>query len=443
MRTGIKTLARKTTGKLTRSPLLLYQKQPAKFPQQGAGNLRIRARIQAVVKEIQEYNLDKSIGGFHSKPHEMTVEVIERLVNLNPNNLGNWSLVEQKNVNGTRLIERELIQMMVDLYGGKWSQWEGYLTSGASESNLYSGWMGRKYLERFTKRQNICLIKTSLTHYSIGKTSDIIGIPEFITALHPKAWNMDVTAAEQLITRLHKKGFRGFLVPLTLGYTQTGTSDDLQTIIKRLKKLGRKLEVKFFFWADAALNGLVLPFNSPRFRPLSLPSLQSFLVDFHKFGLTPIPSGVVLYRRPLRKLIEKRIPYLDEKDNTVAGSRSGISSVTCWVIIQTFGRKGLREIVSSSMNKKKTFENSLKSITPKIEVITDEHAVHLGLIMRKKYSLPDKLAKEYGLRVDKIKIRFTGNKDRTVNLCRMIFMPHITPATVRGITKDFLRSFST
>ena len=151
MRTGLKTLYRKTK-KFVRHPDLLFGGHSS-FPERGTSKLRFNLKLYSLVNELSEWKLKEKIGWFHSTPHPAVVKVWEKLLKYNPNNLGNWSIGGRKSFGGTRMIERELIKAMVDLVGGRTGEWEGYVTSGATEANIFSARVGGKKNKKKLKKK--------------------------------------------------------------------------------------------------------------------------------------------------------------------------------------------------------------------------------------------------------------------------------------------------
>ncbi len=365
---------------------------PDYFPQEPVFPLFIKLRLWLLKGELKKIKskTDKFFSHLAPYPAPIAIDVWRQFLLYNPNNLGNWSIssLPKKQLFGTRVFEKEVIWKMIDLYGGRKENLEGYITSGGTEGNIFSAWVGRNYLEKEgVDKEKICLVKTSLTHYSIEKASDIVGIPTFITPLNSKNWGMDIDCFAKTIQSLHKRGFRGFLLPLTLGYTVTGTADPYLEICLKIREIKKKIKnIKFFVWLDAALNGLIEPFLNSRFSPFALPEVQTVLTDFHKLGLAPYPAGIILYRTQLRSLIEKNIPYLAEKDNTLLGSRPGISAVACWSAIETIGKSGAKELIEKNLAKKKRWVTSVRKTQKATikRIISPPRSLTVALILKQK-----------------------------------------------------------
>lgn len=386
------------------------------FPKKPAYALNLKARIFALENELKKQKKDAGLGYLITYPHTIVVDIWQKLLPYNPNNIGNWSILElpQNQLFSSRTFEREVIFKMIDLYHGDKKKLEGYITSGGTEANIFSSWTGRKYLEKKgIDKEKICLINTTLTHYSIKKAADVIGVKDFTVGLNEKSWGMDVDSLKKTIKKLYIKGFRGFLLPLTIGYTLTGTLDPYKDICLRVRELKEKIKgIEFFVWVDAALNGLIEPFLNKKFRPFDLPEIQTFLVDFHKFGSVPCPAGVVLYRNDLRKLIEKPIDYLNVKDNTLLGSRSGIASVACWITIQSFGKRGFKKIIAKNKKKMSKFVKKYKNKNG-LEFIISRNSLSCGIIVKNRKFNYKKLKEKHGLEFKRVKIKF---KDKVKNL---------------------------
>jgi len=388
-----------------------------KFPNKGLHSWVIKSRTRALVTEVESWRLDDSLGALHCKPHPISEYMWKKLLRLNPNNLGNWSTRELK-VYGTQRIERDLIFSLVDLLGGK-SDWEGYVTSGATESNIYSVWVGRNFLRRKIPNKRICIIVNDLSHYSLLKAADICGIDPIKASLNRERWVFDIKAVLSTIKNAKKK-YEGFLIPLTLGYTQTGTNDDYEEIVRELENLENEIGIKTFAFIDAALNGLVLPFTRKDFRPLKNERIQSFCLDFHKAGMTPLPCGVILYRRRLRPFIEKTNSYLKENDSTLLGSRSGIPAVAAWSVIMQLGRSGFKEVINHSIDRKLSFIFELRKNFPKVEIADDGDGLSLGLV--NEQPLSKSFIDKYGLYAKEASFTFTSGKEN-LYIYKVAFLP--------------------
>lgn len=411
------------------------------FPEKGSSWPSMKFRLWQIKRKLQKRDIAHNLGWLYTLPHPVAVNAYKYFLDQNPNHLGSWTTKESRPF-ATQVLEREAIWKMIDLYHADKNKIEGYITSGGTESNIFSTWVGRKYLEQHTDRSKICLLATSLTHYSIGKSADIAGIPDYLSPLNPQEWNLDQHGLTETVTGLYKEGYRGFLLPLTLGYTMTGTCDNIEATTKTVQRLQKEMkDAHFFLWIDAALNGFVTPFVDQAFTPFASPLIQTFIVDFHKFGLVPYPAGLVLYRKNVRRLIERRIDYLPEKDNTVLGSRSGVPAANIWAMIHALGKNGYRQLVTQQLKLKEDFIQALKHVAPQAKILTTPTSVSCGIVFfpRWQQRLPVWLECKYGFFTKLTIPLFTGRIPKKYRIYKLFFLPHVTQQVISECISDLAK----
>lgn len=420
-------------------PSLFYKNvKPSLFPNQPLSNIKIKARLRSILSELKQRKISYNLGVLYGLPHPSAADVYKKYIDYNPGNLGDWSSCQTKKWSTTQL-EYEVIHKMIDLYKGNHQKLAGYITSGGTEGNIYALWLGRTHLEQYYKSNQICLLRTSLSHYSIGKAARLCNVYQTIVPLNPVSWNMDAKGLRDSIKKLRKKNYFGFIVPLTLGYTSTGTCDDVDSIIGtacQLKKRYKK--IKFFFWIDAAFNGLINPFITHNFKPFNSPLVKAFIVDFHKFGLAPYPAGIILYCQSLKKLIQQPIDYLSEIDATLLGSRSGIPAISIWKMIHYLGKTGYQKIVKKQMENKIFFIEQLQQMSSAIEIITHPQSLSCGVIFHnlKKKRLPLKIEQKYNLYPGKTKLLFYPNKKQKQIIYKFYFLNHLKKKIITEFLSD-------
>lgn len=392
------------------------------FPNKPLHRSEINKKIFNLKADLKEFKQNNSPAYLLRYPSKLIVKTWQKLIPFNPNNLGNWSIKNQEEIYGSRLFERKLIRQMTDLYQADVQKIEGYMTSGGTEGNIFSVWLGRKFLEEKIKTGKICLLKNCLSHYSISKAADITNIKTYDVAINPKFWNTDINSLKKTIEKLHQQNYQGFILSLTAGYTLTGTNDNLEEIFHLINTLSQQYpNLKFYTWLDASLSGLSIPFVNEKFRPFANKQLFSLVVDFHKLGGVPFPSGLVLYKKELRQLIEKKIDYLPQKDNTLLGSRSGISPVVSWVLINSLGRSGFKKLIDACLKKKTDFIDKYNKI-PDLEFITDKHSIGAGIIIKSNINEHKSyFKKKYDLDFKTVKIKF-NNKQEKITMSKLFFL---------------------
>lgn len=364
------------------SYLLSLLKKDDAFAQSSQPWWKIHLKIFFLKKHLQHWRKPPLIAHLIASPSHIAVRIWQRLLPYNPTLLGVRPERKRYDTIDSEAIETELIHKMTHLCGEKSDNIEGYVTSGATEGNIFSAWAGRKWLEnKKIPPQSQCLLKTSLTHFSIRKAADVVGIKDAVVGLNEETWGMSSESLIDTTKSLIQKGINGFLIPFTYGYTLTGTDDNLEEIIRTIRRLGEQYtNIHFYCWIDAALAGLVKPFLCKDFTPFRYPEVKTFIVDFHKFGSIPCPAGSILYRKELRKLIEQPIDYINRMDNTLLCSRTGIAPVVCWTIIERLGREGFIRKAKRNLRAKELFISKHFKMKG-VRFITQKDSLILGLIL--------------------------------------------------------------
>jgi glutamate/tyrosine decarboxylase-like PLP-dependent enzyme len=310
--------------------------------------------------ESKYYNLSLPIANRVNKYASLVTSL---LANFMPNNLGNWSIKEPYSLS-TRL-EKESVEIIKNYYHDTSNKIGGHFTSGSTEGNIYATWIGRNYLLKKLQLQStekICLLQNDLAHYSISKAANVSNVVTKKLAINEQTWNTDSNFLLKTITQLHQNGYRGFLLPLTTGYTVTGTEDDVTAICALIKKFKTKHpETEFFLWIDAAFSGISKAFLEKDFSPFANELVQLITTDFHKLLAVPYSTGLVLYKKNLLNFIKSQIPYIDQLDTTLLGSRSGTNVIATWITLKNLNKKSMKSIFSQAIAKKQDFLSQIQS----------------------------------------------------------------------------------
>ncbi|MCL4199883.1 hypothetical protein KJZ67_00900 [Patescibacteria group bacterium] len=422
------------------NPSLLYKRiNDTRFPEKPILQILIWAKMRGLTTEFHDRKITYNLGSLYTLPHPIASDAYKKYISSNPGNLGSWS--DKKGISSTQKIESEIIHKLIDLFHGKHNSVAGYVTSGGTEGNIFSVWLGRSYLQKKYPVRRICLLQTSLTHYSIRKAASICNIETYTIPLHPKKWNIDTDRIQATIKRLYDKGYRGFIIPVTIGYTSTGTSDDVELITQELIRIKKIYsDTDMYLWIDAALNGLVEPFINPSFHPFSYPLVHAIVLDFHKFGLVPFGAGIVLYKNTLRQYIEKPIDYLSETDTTLLGSRSGVPAISIWMMIHSLGKTGYTNLVRAQINNKNMLIKYVTGKSDSFEFITSDNSVSCGIIYNHngKNRLPAWLETKYDLYPGKTKLQFSGSISKEKIIYKCFFLPFTKRRIVQEFAHDLL-----
>ncbi|MEV6848854.1 histidine decarboxylase [Actinoplanes sp. NPDC051411] len=226
----------------------------------------------------------------------------------------------------THDLEREVLDFLAGLFRAP-AGWSGYVTAGGTEGNLYGLWLAR------TKLPNAITYYSTATHYSVPKACRLLGLPTVEVGILESG---EINYAD-LVHQARRYRGRPAIVVANIGTTMTEAVDDVSTIHTALDAAGITHR---YIHSDAALAGI--PLSSVAQRPgFDLADgADSISVSGHKFLGTPLVCGVVIARRGIEELAP-HVPYLDSRDTTISGSRSGLATAMLWYALQTLGPTGL------------------------------------------------------------------------------------------------------
>jgi len=378
---------------------------------------------------------------YSTNPHPLAIEAITKFLPYNKNNIGTHTRAE--NPKGVAALERKVILMLGDLMGSANTDVDGYITQGGTEGNIMGLWVGRNFLRGVVEQKlhyplrtgdetgKICLVKTSLTHYSIDKAADILDIKKVVNISLNDEYGMDAADLAKKIETLSKEGFSGFLIALTLGYNTTGTIDPVDEIDAVLKRLKNELNIKTYVHLDAAIGGLIYPFVSDKPLDFRYESVKSISLDMHKTGFLPHTAGAFLCRKNLQKFVERPVPYLRYgKDDSLSGSRPAAAAAACWSVFTALGKDGFRKAVNHELELKNYFLSLLAKENGFIYI--QNPAIPLVIISLEDKMLPVSFEQKYGLAPTPMILSSTKSK----YYYTLIFNPHMTKKAIETFVLD-------
>lgn len=378
-------------------------------------HILIKKKLQ---EELKFVNLQSPIA---KKSNPFAATLIKNTSAFMPNNLGNWSIKQPHTV--TAKVELELIRWLKKNYHAS-ANIAGHFSSGSTEGNIYAAWLGRNYLQKklkFNDTNKIALLKSSLAHYSLDKAADLIGVRLFEAAINEESFSLDLPSLKSQLEKLYQAGKRGFLLPLTLGYTVTGTDDDYL----KVSELATEFELNHsgsacFLWLDAAFSGLSKIYTEKNFRPFQANNIQLISADFHKFLAVPYPASFLLYRQSLLKYIQKPIPYIDQLDTTLLGSRPGIGVLASWITLLKLEEQEIKQKIDKALKIKGDFLQSVKLKNEKIRIINNKNSLQACLVLRNKKT-PISIEQNNHLIITKYSLLTAGRK-KTFYIAKLYFL---------------------
>ncbi len=241
----------------------------------------------------------------------------------------------------THGIEKEVIDEFAELFHAPKNNYWGYVTNGGTEGNLFG-----LYLARELHPKGIVFYSEE-SHYSIPKCIKILKMDSVLVKADPKG-EIDYVDLQSKLSKQKKQ--RVPIILANIGTTMKGAVDCIIKIKEILNDLGLK---KHYIHCDAAFFGLILPF---------LPELETQKFDFrvgidsisisgHKMIGTPIPCGVVLTKKNDVNKIGAHVDYAGVKDNTITGSRNGLTPLFLWYELYCAERGKFKKLVSESIKK--------------------------------------------------------------------------------------------
>lgn len=195
---------------------------------------------------------------------------------------------------GAALIEDRLIHWLADTAGMDADSASGVFTSGGTQSNLQALYTAReKATSAGAKLEDLMVICSAESHYSISRSCHILGLPEDCILALPttEPGALDPGALTETLEELHRDpSVTVMCLALTAGTTDLGAIDPLHESITAARRHNIHVHV------DCAYGGALLVSPTRRHRLAGLELADSFSVDFHKSFFQPVACSALVYR---------------------------------------------------------------------------------------------------------------------------------------------------
>ncbi|ACL75401.1 aminotransferase class I/II-fold pyridoxal phosphate-dependent enzyme [Ruminiclostridium cellulolyticum] len=369
------------------------------------------------------------LGYPQTTPHPIAIKTYKNYLQYNDNHVGTFSN-NNTDLNISRKMEKQFIEMLGDLYGD--IEADGYVTSGGTEGNIMGIWVGKYYLGG-GETDNLCLIKTYLTHQSIDKACSLNNITNIIEIPYNQNFEMDTNLLRNEIDFQIESGKNRIIIVATVGYTMTGTSDPIDEIDKIIQDYSRNKDVSFYLHVDAAIGGLVYPFCKKEDFAFQYPSVKSLTVDPHKMGYVPFSAGVFLCRRNLQDCVAIPIKYAKTvMDKTLVSSRSAAAAAACWTTFNYLGIAGFEKKIKKLISIKEYLVE--KVLADKLAVLISDPGTNMVCLYFDSLAqglLPEWIEKKYTLDGFLLKC-----KDEMIICYKVYIMPHVTKRAILQFVDD-------
>ncbi len=261
----------------------------------------------------------------------------------NPNHIGCHTMGgESESIfGGTQAIERELIALIGEqMFRADENSIDGYVAPGGTEANIQAMWIYRNfYRKEFNaKRDEILMIYSEDSHYSMPKGANILDLEQAIIPVDKKDRTWDLETLDNILEEAKATGKKYFIIICNCATTMYGSVDDIDAITSILdkKQLNYKLHV------DGAFGGYIYPFTDSESRyQFQNDKVTSITIDGHKMLQSPYGTGIFLIRKGLMQYAKtEEANYVQGKDYTICGSRSGANAISVWMIMMIHGSEG-------------------------------------------------------------------------------------------------------
>ena len=393
----------------------------------------ITAHIDSALEQNMNYKTKKILGvpasyldeeQFYDDAPFLEDSPFMKTLIANPNHIGCHTLNEDSEpfFKGTQKIEIELIKLCAEeiLEGDKDAQ-DGYVASGGTEANIQAQWIYRNYFikECGAKMDEIAVVYSEDSHYSMPKGANILNIPSVVLKVDDDSRMILQSDLEQKISDAKQNGIKYFILIMNMSTTMFGSVDD----IIRISDYFEENEINYKLHVDGAFGGFIYPFtNEESSYTFKNNRISSFTLDGHKMLQTPYGTGIFIIRKGFMEYaLTEEASYVQGKDYTMCGSRSGANAISIWMILKTHGSDGLKVKMRNLSDKAKSLCKKLKKL--EIELYHNSH-ININAI-RGKYISPQ-LAKKYALVPD------THNSNP--NWYKIVIMDHVK----QGVLDNFM-----
>lgn len=264
------------------------------------------------------------------------------------------NMIDKDEYPQTAEIEKRCVQILADLWHSPESETTiGCSTTGSSEAAMLGGlalkWKWRQKRQQEGKpanKPNIVTGPVQICWHKFARYFDV-EIREI-----PMEHGRLLMSPEEVLKRVDENTIG--VVP-TLGVTFTLEYEDVKAVSDALDKLQRETGLDIPIHVDAASGGFLAPFIQPDIVwDFKLPRVKSINASGHKFGLSPLGVGWVVWREvsDLPEELIFNVNYLGGEMPTFAlnFSRPGGQIIAQYYNLLRHGREGYRRIQQACLD---------------------------------------------------------------------------------------------
>lgn len=264
----------------------------------------------------------------------------------------------------------------------------GMVCSGGTVANLTALWCARNaalppvHGEGGVEREGMAgalarhgwrravIVGSSLMHYSLEKTADVLGIGSegMIRIPVDARHRVDPRAVAETLARCRAEGSLVIALVGVAGSTDAGSVDPLEDLAAIAREAG------VHFHVDAAWGGPVLFSGRHQHLLRGIQQADSVTLDGHKQLYLPMGVGMVLLRDPaLARVVEKSARYIVRRGSADLGRRAlegsrPASSLFVHAALSILGREGYEFLIDEGIRKARYMANLLAA-RPEFELL--------------------------------------------------------------------------
>ena len=273
------------------------------------------------------------------------------------------NMIDKDEYPQTAEIEARCVNIIADMWHANPSEAIGTSTTGSSEACMLGGmamkwrWRNaRKAQGKSTEKPNLVCGPVQVCWHKFARYWDV-ELREI-----PMDGERYISNAEEVIKRCDENTIG---VVVTLGITFTGQYEPVKEIADALDKLHKEKGWDISIHVDGASGGFLAPFCAPELLwDFRIPRVKSISTSGHKFGLTPLGCGWVVWgnKKDLPEDLIFKVNYLGGNMPTFAinFSRPGGQIICQYYNLLRLGREGYYKVQQGCYDVGKFFAKGIE-----------------------------------------------------------------------------------